>query len=360
MDGYAVIAADIRRRVAIDARAVCACSIGFTRAQLPSVTVAARHVRGDRDRRAACRPGADAVVMVEETAKNGNDQIDVPRRRDRRPARRPAGRRHRSGRSRRRGRRRADAEPRRRARGDRPRRASTVFAKPRVAILSTGNEVVEPGQPLAPGQIFDVNRFTLGAIVVGARRDRRAAPAGAGHGRRARRRARSPARTRISIVFSGGSSVGERDLVVDAIAARGEMIFHGIAVRPGKPTAFALRRPARRFSACPAIRPRACRTPTSCSCRSCARVARLPPHAPRTVRVPLGRRIASVGRTAISSTRCACATASPTRRSRDRATSRACRRPTATSRFPPIRASVEEGTRRRRHALLRPRDRVIG
>jgi len=41
------------------------------------------------------------------------------------------------------------------------------------------------------------------------------------------------------IVFSGGSSVGERDLVVDAIAARGEMIFHGIAVRPGKPTAFA-------------------------------------------------------------------------------------------------------------------------
>ena len=42
------------------------------------------------------------------------------------------------------------------------------------------------------------------------------------------------------IVFSGGSSVGERDLVVDAIAARGEMIFHGIAVRPGKPTAFAI------------------------------------------------------------------------------------------------------------------------
>ena len=41
-------------------------------------------------------------------------------------------------------------------------------------------------------------------------------------------------------MFSGGSSVGERDLVVDAIAARGEMIFHGIAVRPGKPTAFAL------------------------------------------------------------------------------------------------------------------------
>ena len=39
-----------------------------------------------------------------------------------------------------------------------------VFAKPRVAILSTGNEVVEPGGALAPGQIYDVNRFTLSAI----------------------------------------------------------------------------------------------------------------------------------------------------------------------------------------------------
>ena len=51
-----------------------------------------------------------------------------------------------------------------------------VFAKPRVAILSTGNEVVEPGQTLGAGQIYDVNRFTLGAIVVGARRRARAAP----------------------------------------------------------------------------------------------------------------------------------------------------------------------------------------
>src|SRR5919198_838449 len=40
-----------------------------------------------------------------------------------------------------------------------------VFARPRVAVLSTGNEVVEPGSALAPGHIFDVNRFTLSAIV---------------------------------------------------------------------------------------------------------------------------------------------------------------------------------------------------
>ena len=40
-----------------------------------------------------------------------------------------------------------------------------VFAKPRIAILSTGNEIVEPGQPLAPGQIYDINRFTLASII---------------------------------------------------------------------------------------------------------------------------------------------------------------------------------------------------
>ena len=40
-----------------------------------------------------------------------------------------------------------------------------VYERPRVAVLSTGNEVVEPGQPLAPGQIYDVNRYTLAAIV---------------------------------------------------------------------------------------------------------------------------------------------------------------------------------------------------
>ena len=40
-----------------------------------------------------------------------------------------------------------------------------MYAKPRVAILSTGNEIVEPGGPLGPGQIYDINTFTLGAII---------------------------------------------------------------------------------------------------------------------------------------------------------------------------------------------------
>src|SRR5262249_2342168 len=94
------------------------------------------------------------------------------------------------------------------------------------------------------------------------------------------------------IVFSGGSSVGERDLIVDAIAARGEMLFHGIAVKPGKPTAFALVR-GTPFFGMPG-------NPTSCLSNAyilllpfLRTLARLPPHEPRTLHLPLGRRIVS-------------------------------------------------------------------
>jgi molybdenum cofactor synthesis domain-containing protein len=161
-----------------------------------------------------------------------------------------------------------------------------------VAVLSTGNEVVEPGSALAPGHIFDVNRFTLSAIV-------------AAHGGVAEPRPPVPdtvadlaaaldaCASADLIVFSGGSSVGERDLIVDALAARSaEMIFHGIAVRPGKPTAFA-RLGSSLFFGMPG-------NPTSCLSNAyimlvpfLRAMARLPPYTPRIVRLPLARRIVS-------------------------------------------------------------------
>jgi molybdenum cofactor synthesis domain-containing protein len=112
-----------------------------------------------------------------------------------------------------------------------------VYERPRVAILPTGNEVVEPGLKLQAGQVYDINRFTLSAVV-------------SEHGGTAVPYPTAPDKlddlvraledclTNDIIVFSGGSSVGERDLVLDAISARGEVLFHGIAVKPGKPTAF--------------------------------------------------------------------------------------------------------------------------
>ena len=166
-----------------------------------------------------------------------------------------------------------------------------VYARPRVAILSTGNEVVDPGQPLAPGHIYDVNRFTLGAIV--------SMHGGMSEPHRAAEDTLSALVDALDacagadlIVFSGGSSVGERDLIVDAIARRGEMIFHGIAVRPGKPTAFALV-DGTPFFGMPG-------NPTSCLSNAyillvpfLRALARLPANAPRTISASLAQRIAS-------------------------------------------------------------------
>jgi molybdenum cofactor synthesis domain-containing protein len=119
-----------------------------------------------------------------------------------------------------------------------------VVGKPIVAIFPTGNEVVRQGQPLPLASVYDVNSFTVAALV-------------ARHGGVAERHAPVPdtieavataldaAAGADIVVLGGGSSVGERDVVIDAVAARGEVIFHGIAVKPGKPTLFArIARPA--------------------------------------------------------------------------------------------------------------------
>ena len=94
------------------------------------------------------------------------------------------------------------------------------------------------------------------------------------------------------VVFSGGSSVGERDLIRDAIAAKGKMLFHGVAVKPGKPTGLGIVKGKPVF-AMPGY-------PTSCLSNAhmllvpmLRRIARLGPKISRTVTLPLAARIAS-------------------------------------------------------------------
>lgn len=168
---------------------------------------------------------------------------------------------------------------------------AVVIARPRVAIVSTGNEVVAPGQPLGPGQIHDVNRYTLAAIVechggVPVPLDV------AGDTLEALEAAVDRALDCDLVVFSGGSSVGNRDLVLDVLRARGTVVFHGIATRPGKPTAFG------RIGEVPVFGMPG--NPTSCLTNAYVllvpflrTLAQLPPYRPRVVRVPLARRVQS-------------------------------------------------------------------
>ena len=166
-----------------------------------------------------------------------------------------------------------------------------VYARPAVAILSTGNEVVEVGRPLQAAEIYDVNRHTLTAVVRMHGGDARVLPR-APDTLEALTASLEAAAGSDLIVFSGGSSVGDRDLLLDAVAAAGEVIFHGIAVKPGKPTLLGRVR-GRPLLGMPG-------NPTSCLSNAylllapmLRRMGRLPAYRPQTLRVPLGRRIAS-------------------------------------------------------------------
>jgi molybdenum cofactor synthesis domain-containing protein len=114
-----------------------------------------------------------------------------------------------------------------------------VYQKPKIAIIPTGEEVVQAGKKLLPGQLYDINSHTIAALV--------SASSGtpvkigiAGDKVEELRAAVEEALKSDIVVLSGGSSVGERDLLVDVIEGWGEILFHGVQVKPGKPTIFAM------------------------------------------------------------------------------------------------------------------------
>ncbi|MEM2913875.1 MAG: molybdopterin molybdotransferase MoeA, partial [Candidatus Bathyarchaeia archaeon] len=114
-----------------------------------------------------------------------------------------------------------------------------VYQKPRVAVIPTGTEVSEVGSELQKGQVYDVNSYTLSALLTD-------------NGATVTRSSIIPdsfeqLKTTVTIfldhdliVFSGGSSVGERDLLAKVIEGYGRLLFHGVQIKPGKPTLFGL------------------------------------------------------------------------------------------------------------------------
>jgi molybdopterin molybdotransferase len=113
-----------------------------------------------------------------------------------------------------------------------------VCRRPRVALLSTGDELVMPGEPLKPGAIYNSNRFMLRALLQAAGcecTDLGIVPDRLQATRDALRRA---AEGHDLILSSGGVSVGEEDHLKPAVTAEGRLELWQVAIKPGKPLAF--------------------------------------------------------------------------------------------------------------------------
>ncbi|MDQ7821442.1 MAG: molybdopterin-binding protein [Candidatus Eremiobacteraeota bacterium] len=167
-----------------------------------------------------------------------------------------------------------------------------VFCRPRVAVIPTGNEVVPPGGPLGKGQIYDINSSTLKALLEAHGAEvilsGHVVEDDAGKLEEAIRAFRDF----HIIIIAGGSSVGEKDLLAEAMSRLGKVLFHGIAVKPGKPTLLG-KTGATLIFGMPG-------NPASCLSNAyimliplVRAMAGLPAYEPRKVALPLARRVVS-------------------------------------------------------------------
>ena len=111
-----------------------------------------------------------------------------------------------------------------------------VSRRPRVAVISTGDELVEPGKPMRPGQVRDANGYSLTGLALAAGAEARFL--GIARDTKANLLAKlRRGRGFEVVVLSGGVSVGDYDLVQDILLAEGvKKIFWQVAIKPGKPT----------------------------------------------------------------------------------------------------------------------------
>ncbi len=114
----------------------------------------------------------------------------------------------------------------------------TVYRQLRVAILSTGDELIEPGQPLTPGKIYNSNRYLLYSFLqqlgmevvdIGVIADTLESTTDG---------LQRAAKQADCIISTGGVSVGDEDYIKKAVLQLGRLDFWRIAIKPGKPLAF--------------------------------------------------------------------------------------------------------------------------
>lgn len=229
MDGYAVRSADVARAGA-RLRVIGAVAAGGVPARPVGAGEAMRIMTG-----APMPDGADTVVRVEDTD-NGSELVTISR------AVEPGTAVRGQGEDLRRGQTVLEAgTPLRAAEigvlASLGRARVNVYRRPNVAVLSTGDELVDITERPGPGKIRDTNRYSLAAAVratgspafeLGVARDDAADL----------RHALGNAAFGDLIVASGGVSVGDHDHVKPTVEAMGAMDFWSIAIRPGRPLAF--------------------------------------------------------------------------------------------------------------------------
>jgi molybdopterin molybdotransferase len=127
--------------------------------------------------------------------------------------------------------------------------ALPVYRRPKVVVLSTGTELVEPGtRGLSPGEIFDSNSYAIVAAAREAGAEARRLYAASDEAEALRAAIEEALETADVVVTSGGVSVGEKDLVKSTMLDLGvEQVFWGVKFKPGKPLFYGTRGETRLF-----------------------------------------------------------------------------------------------------------------
>lgn len=113
----------------------------------------------------------------------------------------------------------------------------SVYRRPLVAVVPTGNEIAPLGGPLKLGQVYNINTYTLASVIAANGCEVRTTGIVGDTMRELEAVVRENDDCDV-LVFSGGSSVGERDVMLDVLERNGKVVFHGVAMKPGKPTLF--------------------------------------------------------------------------------------------------------------------------